>query len=76
MQIGHGKQGVVVKEYANKQPDGIIGWIEPACDNPRWVMWFDVNGNAVLYTDREDGGAVVGSPIRIKARRPSLSRDS
>lgn len=98
MQIGKGRQGVLVCEYANKQGNGLLGWIEPACENPRWIMWFDVKGNAILYTDRETGlepkfhekdckyrednnspctcglpnqgagGAVVGDPIRVKAR--------
>jgi hypothetical protein len=81
MQIGYGKQGVIIGEYGcarsalkigePKDGMGMLGWIEPACDNPQWIMWFDKNGNAVLYTERESAGAAVGKQIRLKARRPS-----
>lgn len=80
MQIGKGKQGVLVGEYGFSRPQdkkidteegwGSLGWIEPACDNPQWVLWFDAKGDATLYTEREKTGAVVGEPIRVFARTP------
>lgn len=85
MQIGKGKQGVLIGEYGFSRPQdkkidvenefGVLGWVEPACDNPRWILWFDPNGNATLYTDREDSGATIGEPIRLKARR-TKSKDT
>jgi len=75
MQIGRGKSGVLIGEYANKSEGlGVIGWVEPACKNPRWILWFDDKGDAVLYTEREDSGAVIGDPLRIKARGPNVYR--
>lgn len=97
MQIGKGKQGVIVSEYGDNG-SGFLGYIEPACDKNQWIMWFDAKGDAVLYTERETGlepeyhqegcsyrkgpdfpctcggpvvkrgGAVIGDPIRIKAK--------
>ena len=70
MQIGKGKQGVNVVEYGPHEDP--LGYIEPACDNPQWILWFDKNGDAQLYTRREYSkehkGAVIGNPIRLKAR--------
>jgi hypothetical protein len=66
MQIGKGKQGVNVVEYGPHEDP--LGYIEPTCDNPQWILWFDLKGDAVLYTEREPGGAVVGEPIRLKAK--------
>lgn len=91
MQIGNGKQGVLIGEYC--APSGkseneesnwldsnpVLGYIEPACDKPQWILWFMKNGDALLYTKREYGnssrggpnhectGAVEGDPIRISA---------
>lgn len=107
MQIGKGKQGVILEEYGDNG-SGFLGCIFPACENSQWIMWFDSKGDAVLYTERETGlepeyhdrtckyrlahepgsvnefpgsapctcggpkekrgGAVVGEPIRLKAR--------
>ena len=66
MQIGKGKQGVIIDEI--DPAGGFIGNISPAVDKSQWIMWFDSKGDAVLYTEREDNGAVVGEPIRLKAR--------
>ena len=56
MQIGVGKSGVKIGEYTNKQEGmGTLGWIEPACTNPQWIMWFDSKGDALLYTQRKTG---------------------
>ena len=54
MQIGKGKQGVIVSEYGD-DGSGFLGYIEPACDKNQWIMWFDSKGDAVLYTERETG---------------------
>jgi hypothetical protein len=67
MQIGKGKQGVIVSEYGD-DGSGFLGSISPTVDKSQWIMWFDSKGDAVLYTEREDNGAVVGEPIRLKAR--------
>ncbi len=75
MQLGsNSKQGVIVGEYGSDR-DGksdkndVIGWAEPACENPSWIIWFTRQGDALLYTEREPGGAVVGEPIRAKAQK-------
>lgn len=88
MQIGHGKQGVLVGEYgfyrpeapgdSHRTPGGImdgdsadknrvIGWLEPAGEHPSWIVWFTMQGDALIYTRREPSGAVIGEPIRLKA---------
>lgn len=75
MQIGKGKQGVLVGEYGGprgetngKDSNPCLGYIEPAGDKPRWILWFYKNGDAILYTERGPTGAVIGEPVRIKAR--------
>ena len=69
MQIGVGKSGVKIGEYGNaKDGLGTLGWVEPACKNPQWILWFDSKGDGILYTEREESGAVVGEPIKVKAR--------
>jgi hypothetical protein len=76
MQIGKGKQGVNVVEYGPHEDP--LGYIEPACENPQWILWFDPKGDAVLYTEREYSkehkGAVIGEPLRLKARVPFETR--
>ena len=77
MQIGKGKQGVILEEYGDNG-SGFLGCIFPACDNNQWILWFDAKGNAQLYTERETGkehnGAVVGEPIILKAREPQRTK--
>lgn len=68
MQIGRGKSGVKIGEYGAGDGLGTLGWIEPACKNPKWIMWFTDKGDALLYTNREANGGVLGDPIKIKAR--------
>jgi hypothetical protein len=73
----HEKHGVRIGQYGpSEQVDcgehngnGIIGWIEPACESLSWILWFSKNGDGFLYTEREDGGAVKGEPIRLKAKQ-------
>jgi hypothetical protein len=61
--------GVKLGDYGNIQDgNGVIGWIEPACENPQWILWFEENGDALLYTEREENGGVMGEPIKISAR--------
>jgi hypothetical protein len=64
------KQGIRVGEYSPESEDanGVIGWMEPACDKPRWIAWFTKKGDLLLYVEREESGAVVGEPIRVSAR--------
>lgn len=70
MQIGRGKSGVLIGEYGNaKDGLGTLGWIEPACDNPQWILWFTDKGEGLLYTDREDSGAVTGKALVLKPRK-------
>jgi hypothetical protein len=69
MQIGNGKQGVKIGEYSDVQDgNGVIGWVQPACDNPKWILWFTKQGDAILYTDREPDGGIKGEPIKVAAR--------
>jgi hypothetical protein len=80
MQIGYGKQGVILGEYgcargriAEGDPQdgmGTLGWIEPACDNPQWILWFTPKGDGLLYTKRDPKGGVDEEPLRLKARTP------
>lgn len=69
MQIGKGKQGIKIGEYADvKDANGVIGWVEPSCDHPQWIAWFTKQGDIILYTSRKPNGAVVGDPVKVKAR--------
>ena len=72
MQIGNGKQGVIIGEYGgrlnSKDDNATIGYIQPACRNPQWILWFTKKGNGILYTQREPSGAVIGKPIHINAK--------
>lgn len=72
MQIGKGKSGVKIGEYANQDDGGgTLGWIEPACDNPQWILWFTPKGDGLLYTERDKNGGIIGDPIRIPATNPT-----
>jgi hypothetical protein len=87
MQIGKGKQGVIIGEYHEPQPlshkrgesiaydtNGIIGWVEPACDNANWILWFTRLGGALLYIGRGPKGTVLGDPIEIKAKDDTVHK--
>jgi hypothetical protein len=72
MQIGKGKQGVLIGEYAVPETIGekqdtnpILGWIEPAADNPQWILWFMADGSAVLYRGRDENGGILHDPLKI-----------
>ena len=71
MQIGNGKQGVRFGEYTDQiysdDENAILGWVEPACKNPKWILWFTKQGDLILYPTREMGGGVIGEPIKVKA---------
>jgi hypothetical protein len=70
MQIGTGKQGVRLGEndYSPNDPNGIIGYIEPACDNPQWIVWFTRRGDLILNRCRSLTGAVLDEAMKIKGR--------
>jgi hypothetical protein len=72
MQIGKGKQGVEIGEYGDgvhsKDDNALIGYVQPACKNPQWILWFTKKGNGILYTQREPNGSVIGEPIHIDAQ--------
>lgn len=79
MQIGTGKQGVRIGEYGtgktgltdgvSNDRNAVIGWIEPACDNPQWILWFTNKGDAVLHRKRSPTGGVQDEPLKIKATK-------
>ena len=79
MQIGKGKQGVDISEYADDSMDSnsYVGYIQPAGDQPQWIMFFKKNGDADLYTARDytkgHTGACLGDPIRLRARQAALT---
>lgn len=69
MQIGTGKLGVRVSEYeSSPDTNAIIGCIEPACDNPQWILWFTNKGDAILHRSRALTGAVLDDGMKIKGR--------
>lgn len=69
MQIGTGKLGVRVSEYeSSPDTNAIIGYIEPACDNPQWILWFTNKGDAILHRSRTLTGAVLDDAMKIKGR--------
>jgi len=91
MQIGHGKQGVLVGEYegarahdigefiekeligqelgaANTDQNRVLGYIEPACDNPQWILWFTAKGDAIFHQKRSNTGAVEDAALIVKGQ--------
>ena len=72
MQIGKGKQGVLIGEYPDgihsKDGNAVIGYVQPACKNPQWILWFTKIGDGILHTRREPSGAVVDDPIHLNAQ--------
>lgn len=85
MQIGHGKEGVIIGEYEVGHPSAripmdapegtkpldtnpVLGYVEPACDNPQWILWFMADGNAILHQKRSETGGVEDEPLKIKSR--------
>lgn len=72
MQIGRGKSGVRLGEYGNEKDGlGTLGWIEPACDNPQWILWFTSKGDGLLYLERDEKGGIITDPQCIFARSKS-----
>jgi hypothetical protein len=88
MQIGRGKQGVLIGEYRGpraqdttpqvENPPGstniatdqnaVIGYIEPACDNPQWILWFTQQGDAIFHQKRAETGAVLDKALVAKGQ--------
>ena len=59
-------------------PNGGTVCVEPASSRRQraaWVIWVYEDGSAVLYTEREEGGAVMGQPIRLPANIPRNGQD-
>jgi ABC-type enterochelin transport system substrate-binding protein len=84
MQIGKGKQGVLIGEYRGplahdrtvqvknppqeKDQNAVLGYIEPACDNPQWILWFTRQGDAILHQKRSETGAILDKALTIKGQ--------
>jgi len=67
--------GLKIGDYGNtKDGSGYVGWVEPAGENPQWILWFTENGDANLYTKRESSGAVIGDPIKLKGYISKVSK--
>ena len=58
-------EGARIGEYGTDNP--VAGWIEPQGENPQWILWWNRDGSAVLYTKRSKSGAVQGEPITLPA---------
>ena len=43
---------------------GWLGWIEPPDDE--WIVFVDVDGKALLWTEREPDGGVIGAPYLFR----------
>lgn len=52
---------------ASSDKNAILGWLEPACDSPGWIIWFTRQGDVLIYPVREASGAVKGEPIRLSS---------
>lgn len=62
--------GVKVGSYGNEHDGGgYIGYVQPACEGAQWIIWFEENGDAILYTEREPDGGVVGEGMKLKAQK-------
>jgi hypothetical protein len=69
MQIGSGKQGIVLGEYEKSSDlNAVIGYIQPSCENPQWILWFTNRGDAILHRSRSLTGAVLDEGMKIKGR--------
>lgn len=64
MRIGH--PGVDIAEYEiTDDPNGVVGYIEPACEQPAWILWFTNKGEAIFHRRRESTGAVIDDAIKV-----------
>jgi hypothetical protein len=64
VRIGH--PGVDIAEYEiTNDPNGVTGYIEPACEQPAWILWFTNKGEAIFHRRRADTGAVLDDPIKV-----------
>ena len=52
-----------------KDSNEIIGYIEPACKNPAWILYVTNKGDAMLYKNRGPKGELLGEPIRVSAQK-------
>lgn len=65
MKIGH--PGVEIGEYElTDDPNCITGYIQPACEQPQWILYFTNRGEALFTQKREASGAVIGDPLKVK----------
>jgi hypothetical protein len=70
MQIG--KPGVEVQEYGigervnPKDNNAVVGYIQPAGKNPRWILWFTNKGDAIFHQKRGPTGAVLDKALEVK----------
>jgi hypothetical protein len=71
MKIGH--PGVEISEYeASEDANFVTGYIQPACENPRWILWFTNRGEAIFHCSRDESGAVLDEAIKVS---PSLNAE-
>lgn len=64
MKIGH--PGVSIAEYEQSDdPNCITGYIEPACEEPAWILWFTNKGEAIFHRKRDSTGAVLDDAIKV-----------
>ena len=47
---------------------GYAASIEPAVKGASWIMWVSDNGDAELYTKRDEKGGVQGPAINLKGK--------
>lgn len=57
-----------INEQERPDTNPVLGYIQPSCDNPQWILWFMANGDAILHQKRTENGEVLDKPMRIKAR--------
>lgn len=71
IQVGsNGQQGIRVGTYEEtSDPNCVVGYVEPSCEKPGWILWFTKQGDAIFHREREDGGGVIDEPIRVKGKQ-------
>lgn len=71
-----GNPGVEIQEYSvseigDTDQNRIVGYIQPGCKKPGWILWFTNKGDAILHQQRDYSnghtGAVIDEPLKLKS---------
>ena len=73
VRIGEYGKGESLDSQIPKDNNAVVGWIEPDCISPQWILWFTNRGDAIFPRKRAVDGAVEDEPITVKGRAEILA---